>query len=77
VRVAGDQFEDDANSRVLDRYVSVDAYVARDLGAGFEAFVAAENLFDETIQSGRSADGVVAIAAPRLVRGGLRYSFGD
>jgi outer membrane receptor protein involved in Fe transport len=77
VRVAGEQFEDDANSRELDRFVTVDAYVARDLGAGFEAFVAAENLFDETIQSGRSADGVVAIAAPRLVRGGLRYSFGD
>jgi outer membrane receptor protein involved in Fe transport len=77
VRVAGEQFEDDANSRELDRFVSVDAYVARDLGAGFEAFVAAENLFDETIESGRSADGVVAIAAPRLVRGGLRYSFGD
>ncbi len=77
VRVAGEQFEDDANSRVLDRYVTMDAYVARDLGAGFEAFVAAENLFDETIQSGRSADGVVSVAAPRLVRGGLRYTFGE
>jgi outer membrane receptor protein involved in Fe transport len=76
VRVAGEQFEDDANSRELDPYAAVDAFVARDLGAGFEAFVAAENLFDETIQSGRSSDGVVAIAAPRLVRGGLRYTFG-
>jgi outer membrane receptor protein involved in Fe transport len=77
IRVVGEQFEDDANSRALDRYVAVDAYVARDLGAGFEAFLAAENLFDETIQSGRISDGVVAVAAPRLARAGLRYTFGD
>lgn len=76
LRVVGQQFDDDANTRSLDRYVAFDAFVARRLGAGFEVFVAAENLFDETIEAGRSADGVVSIAAPRLVRGGIRYSFG-
>ncbi|MFN2426469.1 MAG: TonB-dependent receptor domain-containing protein [Candidatus Binatia bacterium] len=75
MRVVGEQYDDDANSRRLDRFVAVDAFVARTIGAGFEVFVAAENLFDETIESGRSADGVVSIAAPRLVRAGLRYTF--
>lgn len=75
LRVVGEQFEDDANTRKLDRFVALDAYVGRDLGRGFEVFLAAENLFDETIQTGRSADGVVSIAAPRLVRAGLRYTF--
>jgi len=76
LRVVGRQFEDDLNTRALSRFAAVDAFVARDLGRGFEVFVAAENLFDKTIESGVSADGVVSIAAPRLVRGGLRYSFG-
>ncbi len=75
MRVVGEQYEDDANSRTLDAFVAVDAFVAREIGAGFEVFAAAENLFDETIQNGRSADGVVSIAAPRLVRAGLRYTF--
>ena len=75
LRIVGEQFEDDQNSRTLDRFVAVDAFIARKLGSGFEVFVAAENLFDETIESGRSADGVVSIAAPRIVRGGLRYTF--
>jgi len=75
MRVVGEQYDDDANSRKLDRFVAVDAFVAREVGWGFEVFAAAENLFDETIQSGRSADGVVSIAAPRLVRAGVRYTF--
>lgn len=77
VRVVGEQYEDDANTRTLDRFAAVDAFVARRLGAGFEVFAAAENLFDETIESGRTSDGVVSIAAPRLVRAGIRYGFDE
>ena len=76
VRIVGEQFDDDENSRVLDRFAAVDAFVARRIGYGFEIFAAAENLFDETIESGRTADGVVSIAAPRIVSAGLRYAFG-
>lgn len=74
LRLVGEQFDDDANARRLDRFVAVDAYVARDLGLGFELFAAAENLFDETIEAGRSADNVVAIGPPRLLHAGLRYT---
>lgn len=76
VRVVGRQYEDDANTRSLSPYATVDAFVGRDLGAGFEVFVAAENLFDKTVESGVSADGVVSIGAPRLVRAGVRWTFG-
>jgi len=75
LRVVGEQYDDDENRRRLDRFVALDAFVAREIGWGFEVFAAAENLFDETIQSGRTSDGVVAIAAPRMVRAGLRYTF--
>ena len=74
VRIAGQQFEDDANSRSLGRFATVDLFVARELGRGFELFVAAENLLNQTIENGRAADGLVSIGAPRMVRLGVRYS---
>ncbi|HEY2774738.1 MAG TPA: TonB-dependent receptor [Candidatus Binatia bacterium] len=76
MRVVGEQYEDDQNTRKLDAFVSIDAFVARKIGWGFEAFVAAENLFDKTIENGISADGIVSIAAPRIVSAGVRYGFG-
>jgi len=75
LRVVGEQFDDDANTRRLDRFVTADLFASRELGRGFEVYVAAENVFDEVIESGRSADGVVSIAAPRIARIGLRYAF--
>ena len=51
----GDQYEDDANSRSLDAFVTLDLFIARHLWRGLEVFAAAENLFDEEIQNGRSA----------------------
>jgi vitamin B12 transporter len=76
VRIVGEQYEDDENSRELGRFAAVDAFVARRIAWGFEVFVSAENLFDETIESGRTADGVVSIAAPRIVGAGVRYEIG-
>lgn len=75
IRVVGQQFDDDTNSRSLGRFAAVDAFVARELGGGFEVFVAAENLFDETVETGKTSDGVLSIGAPRLVRAGIRFSF--
>lgn len=76
VRYVGDQFEDDANTRGLGGYFVVDAAVAREVAPGWEVFVKAENLFEREFATGESADGIVSIGAPRLVRGGLRYAFG-
>jgi outer membrane receptor protein involved in Fe transport len=40
-----------------------------------ELSLAAENLFNETVEAGRSADGLVSIGTPRTVVVGFRYRF--
>jgi outer membrane receptor protein involved in Fe transport len=75
VRLLGRQFEDDENQLRLG------AAVVCDLGAGYrltdalELFLNAENLTDERIETGRSADGIVNTGSPRLVLGGVRLAW--
>ena len=75
VRLAGTQYEDDLNTLPLGGFAVVDVYVGRQLVRGVEAFGAVENLFDSTYAVGRTAEGTVTTAAPRLVHGGIRLSF--
>ncbi|HYC00754.1 MAG TPA: TonB-dependent receptor [Candidatus Limnocylindrales bacterium] len=77
LRYVGDQFEDDANERELGDYVVLDAMIARELLPGWEVFVKAENLFEREYETGETADGLVSIGAPRIVRGGIRYAWAD
>ena len=63
-------WDDDRNQLALDRALQVDALAARALPRGVELFVAAENLLDARIVAARSP--VPSLAAPRLVRAGLR-----
>ena len=74
-RVVGEQFEDDLNTLRLAAYAGVDAAIFYEFAAGWQARVAVENLFDTEIQTGKSADGLVSIGAPRLVNVGLRWSY--
>lgn len=74
-RFVGRQFEDDANTLPLGSFFVVDLLVARRVARWGEVFLGVENLFDETVTTGRTGEGVVSIGAPRLVRGGLRLSF--
>lgn len=67
------RWEDDLNSRKLAAGVQADARARWRVGGGWEAFVAAENLFDEKIEVGETADGVESYAAPRTVRVGLAF----
>jgi outer membrane receptor protein involved in Fe transport len=64
------QFEDDQNSLRLDPCFTADALASRGVTRGVEVFVAAENLFDERCDVGRTP--VRTIGAPRTIRGGLR-----
>ena len=65
------QFDDDLNQLTLDGYVVADAFVS--IPAGPVAItLAAENLFDETVEV--SATPVTTIGQPRSIRVGLRYS---
>ncbi len=69
------QFEDDQNTLPLAAATVVDLGVSHPLGRGGEIFLAAENLFSARVETGRTADGVVSIAPPRLVHGGVRWKW--
>ena len=75
VRWMGRQFEDDENTLILGEVVVADLGLSRPLTKHLELFLSVENLGDARIETGRSADGVVNIGAPRLTFGGLRGSW--
>ena len=60
------QFEDDQNSRVLAPFTTFDAAVIYQFSERGSAAIRVENLFDTQIETGKSADGLVSIGAPRL-----------
>jgi vitamin B12 transporter len=71
LRYEGDRFEDDLNTRVLEAALGVDARAAWRVTTDAEVFLAAENLLDEAIEVGETADGIESFAAPRTVRIGF------
>ncbi len=75
VRGASNQFDDDQNTRQLLGYVVADATAQFALSDRTEIYASVENLFDRTIEAGRSADGIVTVATPQAVRIGLRMNF--
>ena len=66
VRYCDRQFEDDQNSRVLAPFTTFDAAVIYQFSEHGSAAIRVENLFDTQIETGKSADGLVSIGAPRL-----------
>jgi outer membrane receptor protein involved in Fe transport len=73
VRYESARWEDDLNSRRLSAGVSVDARASWRFAPNLEAFVAAENLLDDKIEVGETADGVESYAAPQTIRVGVTY----
>lgn len=65
------QFDDAANSRTLDGYVTADVTVRWQAAGHVALILAVENLGDTRIQTALSADGLVTLGAPRLWRLGL------
>ena len=74
-RAIGVQFDDDQNRFKLDRYFSLDAFVSRPIGRGVELFAAAENLFDQEYDIGRTP--VRTVGPPLLARFGVRLRLGN
>ncbi|HJQ68858.1 MAG TPA: TonB-dependent receptor [Blastocatellia bacterium] len=74
-RAIGVQFDDDQNRLKLDRYFTLDAFVSRAVGRGVELFAAAENLFDQEYDIGRTP--VRTVGPPLLARFGVRLRFGN
>jgi outer membrane receptor protein involved in Fe transport len=67
------QFEDDQNSRVLAPFTTFDAAVMYQFSEQGAASIRVENLFDTQIETGKSADGIISIGAPRLVSLQVRW----
>jgi outer membrane receptor protein involved in Fe transport len=75
VRWLSAQFEDDENLLELAPVFVGDLALAYELAEGREIFVAAENVGNARIETGRSADGVVNTGTPRLVSAGVRLKW--
>ena len=70
VRWTSAAWEDDRNQLELDPALQVDLFAGRRIGSGLEVFAVAENILDAEIVVARTP--VPSVAAPRLVRGGIR-----
>jgi outer membrane receptor protein involved in Fe transport len=73
LRYCDRQFEDDQNSRVLAPFTTFDAAVSYQFSQRGSASIRVENLFDTEIETGKSADGLVSIGAPRLFSFQVRW----
>ncbi|MGB9177607.1 MAG: TonB-dependent receptor [Pyrinomonadaceae bacterium] len=73
-RATGAQFDDDQNRFLLQRYFTLDAFVSRRINHSVELFIAAENLFNERYEAGRTP--VTTLGPPLLVRAGFRLRLG-
>lgn len=73
-RASGSQFDDDQNRFRLDPYFTLDAFASRKIRRKLEAFVAAENLFNQRYEVGRTP--LTTLGTPLLIRAGFRIYFG-
>jgi outer membrane receptor protein involved in Fe transport len=74
-RISGRQFDDDANNYLLHSYFRLDAYGSREFGQHFEVFAAGENLFDRSIEVGKTP--ILTLGTPQVARFGVRLRFGE
>jgi outer membrane receptor protein involved in Fe transport len=74
-RANGMQFDDDQNRFPLDNYFTLDLYASRRLKHGVDIYLAAENLFNERYEIGRTP--VRTVGAPLLFRIGMRLNLGS
>jgi vitamin B12 transporter len=71
-RALSAQYDDDLNQRRLHAAVTFDLYGAIPLAKRLAIELRAENLANRTVETARSADGVVERALPRTIWLGLR-----
>jgi outer membrane receptor protein involved in Fe transport len=75
-RVVDEQFEDDLNSLELATAIVVDIAIQVPIDDRVNAFLGLENVADERIESGKTADGLVTIGTPFIIHGGVRLHLG-
>jgi len=74
-RTSGRQFDDDANAYLLHSYFRLDSSAEHNFGRHVVAFASGENLFDRSIEVGKTP--ILTLGTPRLARVGLRLDFGE
>lgn len=74
-RYAGEQFDDDLNTRRLDDIFTFNAAAGFDVRDGIRLTANVENLFDAKVVSAVTAGGLETIAQRRFVRVGFEASF--
>jgi outer membrane cobalamin receptor len=72
IRVVGSQFDDDVNTRLLNRATVADVFAGRVIARRTFVFVAIENVFDADYDAGRIP--VVIAGLPRAVRAGVQLA---
>jgi iron complex outermembrane recepter protein len=72
LRVIGPQFDDDVNTRLLNRATVVDVFGGRTFARRVLGFVAIENVFDEDYDAGRIPVAIVGL--PRAFRAGIQIA---
>lgn len=70
------QFENDTNTLSLDSYLLTGVSAQYRINGIAALYAVVENLFDETVEVGRTGTGLISIGAPRLFTLGLRLRFG-
>jgi outer membrane receptor protein involved in Fe transport len=73
LRASDAQFDDDQNQFRLAGFATVDAFVLRRINRSFEIYLAAENIFNDKVEAGRTP--VLTLASPRTLRVGVRINF--
>jgi vitamin B12 transporter len=74
IRYLGRQYEDDANSRVLDDALTADLSLGYALTDKLHAELRAENLSNARVEAAISSTGIIERASPRTIWFGLRYN---
>lgn len=69
----GQAFDDSSNQFLLHPYARFDVSADRSLTHGLSLFAGAQNLLNRSIDAGRTP--ILTLASPRLVEGGVRYTF--
>ena len=73
-RASSSQFDDDLNQFRLASYFTLDVFISRQLNHRFEIFGAAENVFNQRYEVGKTP--VTTLGPPILVRVGFRMRIG-
>ena len=74
-QLSGREWDDSGNTLLLHGYFQLDAYASHHFGQYVTAFASGENLFNRSIEVGKTP--LTTLGTPRLVRMGLRVTWGE